>query len=144
MKYPVEWPLFITQFSTFQKVVRTQRMNWSPKPKDWRLANINVCSTESNNFSKLAKNKIPLMLLSSRFTYYCHDQFFSGYAAIVTHFFYHFKMELWLIKLHSYIMINKAETLPLFRFPSVTTRPCYFSPHSPLSVVAKSIYSFAE
>ena len=43
---------------------------------------------------------------------------FCGYTSIITQFLYNFKMEWWFIKLHSYIMNNKAEPFHLIQiFP---------------------------
>ena len=54
---------------------------------------------------------------------------FCGYTAIITHFFYNFKMELTFIKLHNHIMINRAEhfnsiqIFPLLQLAPVASPP---------------------
>ena len=80
-----------------------------------RKGNILVAFNIKKYFSNLAE--------SSKFTYYCQNQFFCGYTSTITHFFYNSKMEWWFIKLHSYFMINKIQIFLQLLLALVTFRP---------------------
>ena len=83
---------------------------------------------KKNCFSNLAEN--------SKFTFYCQKQFFYGCTSIITHFLCNFNMEWWFIKLHSYIMSNKAEPFTLIQmFPLLQLAPVTFCPTLPCSVI---------